>query len=437
MAFKIFLTGQPSIGKTTIIQSVVGTLGSNSKVKISGFYTAECRKGGDRIGFDILYWDSSGSCFKREVLSRFSSSFKKNDPRVGKYLVDTKNVDKYCVSSIANVGNTSSDNELVIVDEVGKMEMLCPSFIPAVNELLNNNPETDDKKKIILGTLPTPRYGRVLDAVEDIRARDDVIVLHVNKSNRDDLKEKLVSLFGDYLVNDDSKASMMDFQRELDPFLYVRPIGAPSMKTDNSSIKKAKARQASKAPDDSTCVDKASQACGPLVAVSPKVLILGETASPLPSNTEYSYCERSMWIVLGRMFGVDFKPIKDISKANKEQLDSFVKLQSIVLSKGICIWDVYADVHESGGERNKRRKKVTKSNANDVASFLVQNPSIHKIAFIGKKAFTSFGKEVSLSDVVDIELTILSSSSPANSRMSVDEKSTQWKQSLVRNIPNL
>jgi hypoxanthine-DNA glycosylase len=110
---------------------------------------------------------------------------------------------------------------------------------------------------------------------------------------------------------------------------------------------------------------------------------------------------------------------------------------NITETKGICIWDVYADVHESGGERNKRRKKVTKSNANDVASFLVQNPSIHKIAFIGKKAFTSFGKEVSLSDVVDIELTTLSSSSPANSRMSVDEKSTQWKQSLVRNIPNL
>jgi len=433
MAFKIFLTGQPSVGKTTIIQSVLETFRGNYQVKISGFYTAECREGRDRVGFDILYWDPIGSCFKREALSRLSSSFKKDDPRVGKYLVDTKNVEKYCVSSIADVSKTSSGNELVIVDEVGKMEMLCPSFVPAVNELLNCKPENNNQKRVILGTIPTPRYGRVIDAVEDVRARDDVIVLHVNKANREDLKRTLLSLLVDYLVNE-SESSMVDFQSKLEPFLYMRPIGAPSMNSNNDSVHKAKTKRDSKLRADSSCRDQSSQACGPLISDNPKVLILGETASPLPSNSEYSYCERSMWIVLGRMLSIDFKPIKDIGQASKEELDSFVKLQRTVMSKGICVWDVYADVHESGGGRNKRRKKASKSNPNDVASFLERNPSIRQIAFIGKKAFTSFAHKVTL---LDIELTTLPSSSPANSRMSVDEKATQWKQSLVRNIPNL
>jgi len=426
----IFLTGQPSIGKTTIIKAILDRFhGTSHHVKINGFYTEECRnKGGERVGFDILYWDSTDSCFKREVLSRFSNSIKKSDPRVGKYIVDTKNVETFCVSSMANDG-TCSGNELVIVDEVGKMEMLCPSFLPAVNELLDSKAGNDQRKKMILGTIPTPRYGRVIKAVEDIRDRENVIVLHVNKNNRDSLRETLSEIVGQHLLEEESKSFQEDLHIKLKPFLYNRPIGAPSMTADNGSKTKANSRQASDSQDDSCFKDQCSEPCGPLKSDNPKTLILGETASPLPSNVEYSYCERSMWIVLGRLFGLDFKPIKDINEASKDELNSFLHLQRTALSKGVCIWDVFADEKNDRG-RNKRRKGVSKSNPNDVVAFLEKNPSIEQIAFNGKKALVAFKNTVLLPDSLGIELTTLPSSSTANSRMSIDEKAAQWKNSM-------
>ena len=427
----IFLTGQPSIGKTTIIQAILKRFnGTSHHVRISGFYTEECRKkGGERVGFDIVYWDSTDSCFKREVLSRLSNSIKKGDPQVGKYIVDTKNVETFCVSSMAN-GGTSSGNELVIVDEVGKMEMLCPSFVPAVNELLDSKAGNDQRKRIILGTIPTPRYGRVIKAVEDIRDREDVIVLYVNKNNRDDLRETLSEIVGQHLLKEESKSFLEDLRIKLEPFLYHRPIGAPSMTADNKSKTKANSRQTSDSQDDSCVKDQCSEPCGPLKSDNPKTLILGETASPLPSNVEYSYCERSMWIVLGRSFGLDFKPIKDINEASKDELDSFLHLQRTALSKGICIWDVFGDVHEIGGGRNKRRKRVSKSNPNDIVAFLEKNHSIQQIAFIGKKTADAFKNTVTLPDSLSIEFITLPSSSAANSRMSIDEKAAEWKSSM-------
>ena len=384
------------------------------------------------MGFDILHWDSTDSCFKREVLSRLSNSIKKGDPRVGKYIVDTNNVETFCVSSMANVGTTSSSgNELVIVDEVGKMEMLYPSFVPAVNELLDSKKAgNDQRKRIILGTIPTPRYGRVIKAVEDIRAREDVIVLYVNKSNRDNLREALSEIVGQHLLEEESKSFLEDLDIKLEPFLYHRPVGAPSMTADNKSKAKANSRQTTNSQDDSCVKDQCSEPCGPLKSDNPKTLILGEMASPLPSNVEYSYCERSMWIVLGRLLGLDYKPIKDINEASKEELDSFLHLQRTALSKGICIWDVYGDVHEIGGGRNKRRKKFTKSNPNDIVAFLEKNHSIQQIAFIGKKTADAFKNTVTLPDSLSIEFIALPSSSAANSRMSIDEKAAEWKSSM-------
>lgn len=43
----------PSCGKTTIIKKIVEELQKTGKKNIRGFYTAEFRKSGERIGFDV------------------------------------------------------------------------------------------------------------------------------------------------------------------------------------------------------------------------------------------------------------------------------------------------------------------------------------------------------------------------------------------------
>lgn len=423
----IFLTGHPGSGKTTAIKKVLSSIKSNkecSDLLIKGFYTEECRsRGGDRIGFDIVHWLDHQEA-KRAVLARMSDRLKKSDPSVGKYLVNIENINAYAITSICHDSRDCDafSKELVIVDEVGKMEMLSPQFTPSVKNLLNDI-ATTKKKRMIIGTIPTPRYGRIIPAVEEIRARDDVVVMHVTKSDRDELTEVLKSVVKYVFVGG---ANGTYIREKIGPFLYKRPIGSSSM-LDNKEVKSD--------TNSSSCVPTSYlQACGPLFLeeVQPKVLLLGETASPLPTNPTHSYYERSMWSVLGKIFQIEYKPIKDMEAATKKDTETYLNLKKLVLSKGICIWDVLANVHEKG--KHKRRKKNSEDIPNDINAFLIKYPSIEMIGFIGKKAqvkFSVHGKP-SIQEII-----MLPSSSLANSRMTIEEKVACWKSSISKFIPDL
>ena len=196
----------------------------NIHLNIHGFYTQECRDSkGQRIGFDIIYdWVHNNENEKDKTinvksvpLSRIVDKVKKSDPHVGKYVVNIDNILNYAIPSLlpgyhsVNQTPISSKStlpltskksneeweehfEIIIIDEIGKMEMLCPDFLPSIhNHLFNmnkkNKKDNSNKQQLIIGTIPTPRYGRVIPAIEEIRGRDDVIVVHVTKDNRDEL----------------------------------------------------------------------------------------------------------------------------------------------------------------------------------------------------------------------------------------------------------
>jgi Predicted nucleotide kinase len=545
----IFLTGQPAVGKTTIIKNILQDVKSNqcisTNLSIRGFYTEECREdqheqeqqqqrrrrrransekqsvtstdttdnntnatnkiqtqeranrkatkpGGRRIGFDIVYFmedDGSGttstqdhppmvSLPKRQPLSRLSERpISKKCPHVGNYLVNIENVEKYAVPTllrhkdamVSNDGSLCQRNELVILDEVGKMELLCPAFLPAVNQLLDESLSENShdvalkfRKRIVLGTLPTPRYGRVIPAVESIKKRNDVIVLHVTKSNRDELKCILLDTIGKWLTQE-PKEEEKEQEKEgqegcpvitntLDRFLYHGGKDTfSSQTTPNNDVGKDDS-SAGDGVDHGTFIQDIVLPCEPLypnvnnnvhdttaATIIPKVLLLGETASPQPSNKSYSYCERTMWTILGRIVGIDYSPIKNIHTATKDGLETFIRLKDKVLAKGICIWDVYATVHEDASTRTERsivkRQKVTQQGArtNDIVDFLQKHPSIQKIVFIGKKAHASFVRHFSLPDTIvqhNISMVIVPSSSPANTKMTINEKVQEWKKAL-------
>jgi hypoxanthine-DNA glycosylase len=382
-----------------------------------------------------MHWSSSDDDTQqqqqppqRQALSRMVDRVQKGKPHVGKYLVDIDNVQMYAIPSLASKSEKTETKrkELLIVDEVGKMEMLCPQFIPAVEQLLSNKKQN----QIVLGTIPTPRYGRVISAVEDIRAREDVLVIHVTKANRDDLTVILQQGIQDIFQNPAAQDHRM-LRSLLEPFAYTRPIGASSMHGSGGTAQVRK--KETDAPSKKVFVSKA---CGPLVSgkVKPKILILGETASPLPPNndTQYSYCERSMWIVLGRMFDVSYKPIKDVEAASEEELATFENLKQKALSYGICVWDVLANVHEKS--RGQKKSTDTDNMPNDIDAFMKRYPSVGMIGFIGQKAgarYSSFPRSSK------VKLVTLPSSSPANARLTVDEKADAWKTAMSNVIPGL
>lgn len=119
MMTRILLTGPPQCGKTTIIQKVVAGFPGQA----AGFYTREVRERGRRVGFEIV-------TLAGEVALLSHVDFP-GTPRVGKYGVDLGNFHRVALPALEVVPGV----DLIVVDEVGKMECLSDTFVAAMERL--------------------------------------------------------------------------------------------------------------------------------------------------------------------------------------------------------------------------------------------------------------------------------------------------------------
>jgi nucleoside-triphosphatase len=87
-----------------------------------------------------------------------------------------------------SVRSAIEKDDLVVIDELGRMELYSPLFQRVVKEAL-------DSDKPVLGTIQI-RRNRFLDS---IRARDDVMVVEVTSGNRDALVESVARDFASLL----------------------------------------------------------------------------------------------------------------------------------------------------------------------------------------------------------------------------------------------
>lgn len=183
MRRNILLTGLPGIGKSTVCFSVVQELRKAVDTAVRGFYTVEVRDGcGDRIGFDLI--DFAREDIYPQPLARLSQLSPKGWHRVGKrgkYSVDVSEFQKFALGSLHDVPKGS----VCVLDEIGKMELLCPKFIHLVHAIL------DDPEIIVLGTIPSAQIHSIPE-VEAIRSRADTVVHKVTQSNRDAMPKQVV-----------------------------------------------------------------------------------------------------------------------------------------------------------------------------------------------------------------------------------------------------
>jgi len=176
---KIGITGLPGSGKTQALKKVVEMLESEN-FKVGGMITEPIIEKNRRVGFYVMDWNSKN----RAVLAHVTV---KSKFMVGKYGVDLLSLDTVGVEALKCA---CKDSDIIVVDEVGKMEVESDNFVKAVKEAM----ETD--KPMIL-TLHKKSRNPLL---QDIRRRDDVRILEVTPINRNLLPYKIIKLMkGEYV----------------------------------------------------------------------------------------------------------------------------------------------------------------------------------------------------------------------------------------------
>lgn len=155
----LLITGQPGVGKTTLIQKVVAELGRRCR----GFFTREIRDDrGGRRGFEIVTLDG-----KTALLAHVD---RRTPLRLGKYFVQLENIDRVVVPCLEAA---IAEAELIIIDEIGKMELFSRQFQQAVLQALD---------------APAPVLGSITQAdlpfVRRIKSRPDVELITLQLNNR-------------------------------------------------------------------------------------------------------------------------------------------------------------------------------------------------------------------------------------------------------------
>ena len=166
---RILLTGPPQCGKTTVVQRVVERFPGRA----AGFYTREVRVAGRRVGFEIVTLDGQVAWLSHVDFP--------GPKRVGKYGVD---LDAFHRVALPNL-SPAPGIDLIVVDEVGKMECLSSRFVRAMEGLWS-------AAVPLLITVAQKGGG----FIARIKSLPGARVLTVNLDNRDSLPETILEILG-------------------------------------------------------------------------------------------------------------------------------------------------------------------------------------------------------------------------------------------------
>jgi nucleoside-triphosphatase len=173
VAVRLLIEARPGAGKTTALSRLAERL-ADAGVALSGFLTREMRVHGRRVGFEI---EAFGG--ERGVLAHVDIP---GPPRVGRYGVDLEEFERLALPVLEDPAS------VVLIDELGKMELASERFRSAISELFESDVP-------IVATVHTFRHP-FTDALKE---RADVVRL--TRSNRgglpEELAERLRNLPGD------------------------------------------------------------------------------------------------------------------------------------------------------------------------------------------------------------------------------------------------
>lgn len=116
MVSRIAVTGSPGVGKSTLVGKVAASTG----MRVGGVLARDKRYKNRRIGFELLDLASGAVGMLADETG--------SGPQLGKYRVHPEDLDGLGARAIENALKC----ELIVVDEVGPMELTSHSFVSAV-----------------------------------------------------------------------------------------------------------------------------------------------------------------------------------------------------------------------------------------------------------------------------------------------------------------
>jgi len=177
---KIGITGMPNVGKTQTLLKIIEFL-ETAGYTVGGMVTEAIVEDNKRVGFNVVDWQTK----EKETFAHLTFDMKE---KVGLYGVDIVALEKIGIPSVEKA-IASEDVSVIVIDEIGKMEMLSERFCDIVIEAL-------DSGKPIMVTLHKKSRTPLL---QDVRRRDDIRILEVTPVNRNLLPYKIEKIMKEKL----------------------------------------------------------------------------------------------------------------------------------------------------------------------------------------------------------------------------------------------
>jgi nucleoside-triphosphatase len=173
MKKNIFLTGAPSSGKTTVIKKIIAGLAAHA----NGFYTEEVRLEDKRVGFLMKTLEGTKGYLAHQEI--------KSTIHIRRYGVSIENIESIAVPSLV-----PRNTNIIILDEIGKMECFSEVFKKAALQAL-------DSPNIVIGTITLGGD----DFIQSVKHRIDIEIHEVTVDNRDSLPDLILKKVEDLLNN--------------------------------------------------------------------------------------------------------------------------------------------------------------------------------------------------------------------------------------------
>lgn len=169
---KIFLTGKPGIGKTTVVKKIVSLL----KDRAIGFWTEEFRAlvNNKRQGFKVITTEGKTATMASKIL---------NSPfRVGSYGVNIRDFENIIIPLLENA--IKQKDKIIVIDEIGKMELFSEKFIDLIKKIVFNDIYW------VIATIPIKDVHPLVLSIRKLKGN----LIEISEENRDNITNYIHSL---------------------------------------------------------------------------------------------------------------------------------------------------------------------------------------------------------------------------------------------------